>query len=110
LQAQLLAQEDDKEPGNALPSRRRSQAGGDEPHSNGETGRSQQQTTNLQASSLATESEAVLRSILIDMFIDQAQLQKVLNSVTRNALISAEKWRKDPIPTEASITKETLLN
>ncbi|KAH9543417.1 hypothetical protein CY35_13G063600 [Sphagnum magellanicum] len=109
-EAQLLAQEDDKEPGNALPSRRRSQPGGDEPHSNGETGRSQQQTTNLQASSLATESEAVLRSILIDMFIDQAQLQKVLNSVTRNALISAEKWRKDPIPTEASITKETLLN
>jgi hypothetical protein len=110
LQAQLLALEDDKEPGNALPSRRRSQPEGDEPHSNGETGRSQQQTTNLQASSLATESEAVLRSILIDMFIDQAQLQKVLNSVTRNALISAEKLRKDPIPTEASVTKETSLN
>ncbi|CAK9201804.1 unnamed protein product [Sphagnum troendelagicum] len=109
-EAQLLAQEDGKEPGNALPSRRRLQPEGDEPHSNGETGRSQQQTTNLQASRLATESEAVLRSILIDMFIDQAQLQKVLNSVTRNALISAEKWRKDPIPTEASVTKETLLN
>ncbi|CAM6029393.1 unnamed protein product [Sphagnum balticum] len=109
-EAQLLAQEDDKESGNALPSRRRSQPEGDEPHSNGETGRSQQQTTNLQASSLATESEVVLRSILIDMFIDQAQLQKVLNSVMRNALISAEKWRKDPIPTEASVTKETLLN
>jgi hypothetical protein len=105
LQAQLLAQ-DDVEPA----ARNGSPTKGHKPHSNGDTGRSNQQGADLQASSSDMEMESAFKKMLTDMFIDQAQLQRSLNSLTRNALVSNQQQRKDPVPAEASVVKQSLLN
>ncbi|CAM6016308.1 unnamed protein product [Sphagnum balticum] len=104
-EAQLLAQ-DDVEPA----ARNGSPTKGHKPHSNGDTGRSNQQGADLQASSSDMEMESAFKKMLTDMFIDQAQLQRSLNSLTRNALVSNQQQRKDPVPAEASVVKQSLLN
>jgi hypothetical protein len=104
-EAQLLAQ-DDVEPA----ARNGSPTKGHKPHSNGDTGRSNQQGADLQASSSDMEMESAFEKMLTDMFIDQAQLQRSLNSLTRNALVSNQQQRKDPVPAEASVVKQSLLN
>lgn len=43
----------------------------------------------------AVASEAMVRKMLTDVFIDNAQLRKVVNSVTRSALLEDQKAEKD---------------
>jgi len=43
----------------------------------------------------AGASEAMVRKMLTDIFIDNAQLRKVVNAVTRSALLADQKPEKD---------------
>jgi hypothetical protein len=86
LQAQLLAQDDVEQAARIW-----SPTKDHKPHSNGDTGKSNQQGADLQASSSNMEMQSALKKMLTDRSIDQAQLQRSVNSLTGNALVSNQQ-------------------
>eukprot|EP00249_Psilotum_nudum_P020750 c27831_g1_i2 orf=759-2978(-) len=58
-----------------------------------------------------TGGEEELRKMLIEIFMDNAQLRKAVNSLTRNALVMASKWEKsgvDEVPIRKSVLNRFL--
>ena len=106
LQAQLLAQEDEEF--------QKVQSSADwtslEQRSNGDSGGNNLHNKNMTAAHKGG-SEAVMRKMLIDAFIEQAQLRKKMNSLTRGALMSGQQRDKNSRHAgEAGISQKSLLD
>lgn len=107
LQAQLLAQEDEEF--------QKVQSSADwspleQQRSNGDSGGNNLHNRNMTAAHKGG-SEAVMRKMLIDAFIEQAQLRKKMNSLTRGALMSGQQRDKNSRHAEeAGISQKSLLD
>lgn len=106
LQAQLLAQEDEEF--------QKVQSSGDwssldKQQSNGDSGGNNPHNKNMTAAHKGG-SEATMRKMLIDAFIEQAQLRKKMNSLTRGALMSGQQRDKNSRHPEAGISRKSLLD
>lgn len=108
LQAQLLAQEDEEF--------QKVQSSADwsslqqQQRSNGDSGGNNLHNKNMTAAHKGG-SEAVMRKMLIDAFIEQAQLRKKMNSLTRGALMSGQQRDKNSRHAEeAGISQKSLLD
>jgi len=110
LQAQLLAQEDEefqKVQSSADWSSLQQQQ---QRRSNGDSGGNNLHNKNMTAAHKGG-SEAVMRKMLIDAFIEQAQLRKKMNSLTRGALMSGQQRDKNSRHAEeAGISQKSLLD
>ena len=106
LQAQLLAQ-DDEEVRKAQSSTNGALLNG-QFHSNGDVGRSLHSA--VDSLSVDRESEAALRKMLTDVFIEQAQLRKAMNALTRNALTSVQQQTRNLGPAEELVQRKSLLD
>eukprot|EP01018_Ginkgo_biloba_P015535 Gb_30818 [translate_table: standard] len=103
-EAQLLAQEDENAVETAEHVAARQLHNG--LHGNGNESRLDK--ANVMAGMEAVASEAMVRKMLTDIFIDNAQLRKFLNSVTRSALLAAQKPEKDE--GDETPTRKSVLN
>lgn len=107
LQAQLLAQEDEEF--------QKVQSSADwspleQQRSNGDSGGNNLHNRNMTAAHKGG-SEAVMRKMLIDAFIEQAQLRKKMNSLTRGALMSGQQRDKNSRHAEeAGMSQKSLLD
>lgn len=109
LQAQLLAQEDE-EFQKVQSSADWSSLQQQQQRSNGDSGGNNIHNKNMTAAHKGG-SEAVMRKMLIDAFIEQAQLRKKMNSLTRGALMSGQQRDKNSRHAEeAGISQKSLLD
>jgi hypothetical protein len=68
-------------------------------------------SSNVAVQDTDLQSEIALRKVLAEIFMDNVQLYKVVNSMTLNAAVMDAKPEKGSIPDEASAKKNlSMLN